>query len=196
MTLKEGQLRWGLRRDTLCLCAALFLTASCAVLEDSDGMMEIDIIKSKISTAFGEGQFPTNAKLLYDENCTHEECVYLNRIIGRRSWKNIAHTTKPYRDDIFFFFSLEAFHYYLPAFMFIVLDKYEEADVMVDAFLRSLQRRGETGTLQIETLAQGRILFSEKQYRAIASFLSYVCTKHSNVEACSALKEGWGQYAD
>jgi hypothetical protein len=87
-----------------------------------------------------------------------------------------------------------AFSYYIAAYLKLFIEKYYEADALVDTILNKLTppvRNGEPRPAWIEK----NIDFFSYEKKAVISFtLQYLCIKYNDQNAEKALSIYWGQY--
>lgn len=146
------------------------------------------ILKKKIQYSFGVDEFSKNESLLFDEGCTHEECIFINNTFRKERWDKVAARINWFPDDIFYFFSAYAYHYYTPCFMCVILDHYYMLDVSVEAYLESLKPDEETKLLPLEKLNGLKIQFTEQQKETIAMFLRYMYQHYDEEIALEAFQ--------
>ncbi len=86
----------------------------------------------------------------------------------RTEWRD--HSVKMLRqhESALVFFTPEAYHYYLPAFIIVAVVEPEEADVILDGIIFSLNR-----AFLGDGLPDVISLFSQQQREALASYVEY-----------------------
>ncbi|WP_275100411.1 hypothetical protein [Sedimenticola hydrogenitrophicus] len=151
--------------------------------------MELDALRNAVIREFDSGEFNGSLPLLYDEKCRHEECLYIETVFGRKHWVTVMESMKdiPLREDILFFFSSNAFVYYMPVFILSILDDYYNADVLPSTFLSILG--DDIGDEKIrDGLGFGsKLKFTLGQIRVIISFANYLSENHNDTDATDFL---------
>lgn len=152
---------------------------------------QIEFVKNEIKTAFSNIEVPRDDNLLYDNTCGHQECLEIKRIFTGKKWENIKLEDILYKNYVFSFFSKEAYRYYLPAFMIIVLDNYVEADIVSQAVIYRLTPSTKDYKPRKRWLAETVSGFDERQKNAIKLFLETVRDFYGDDWADIALKNVW-----
>lgn len=153
-------------------------------------MIEDDVsdLESMIFRQFGKVCFPIDGHLLYDEKCSHDECMYIKTVFARKPWWNVHPLdNRSFRSDLFSFFSEEACQYYLPAFMLEILRSYKKADVLVDRLLELILEGVVVDGYPDESIKQNGMLFTFGQFVAIVRFLNFLGYHHDDEGALDIL---------
>lgn len=150
-------------------------------------MITKNILKQKIIESFGISDFPINAPLLYREDSSFEECNYIRNVFGKRNWQIVANSNTSLQSGILSFFSAEAFLYYLPCFMFLIIDNYEEMDTMRDAVIRELNPKFESDNLY-KFIENGKkfidiVSITPSQKKTITLFLEFIFFTYNDEDA-------------
>jgi hypothetical protein len=97
----------------------------------------------------------------YDDEGTHE-------YFWKSDWRD--HTPKQLKEHhaALSFFTAEAYHYYLPAFVKAAITNPGDADVLLDGIIFSLER-----VFLIDDSHDVTSLFSQQQMEALASYVEY-----------------------
>jgi hypothetical protein len=152
----------------------------------------IEFAKKQISEAFLNSQYPGDNNLVYDNNCMHDECLTIKKIFTGKKWEKI--TLRDLQQLYFSFFtfcSIQAYHYYLPAFMVISLENYSEFDskvmdmVLLDGLIPPSKDCKPRKKWQYD-IVDG---FTERQKKAITTFLECIVDYYKN-------KSDWAEYAE
>lgn len=97
---------------------------------------EISSLKIKIINAFSDVEFPGNDKILYVED--YDDDSEILDFYGLDDWQSIPDDIIEYNNDSLLSFSPEAFQFYLPSFLFYVLDNYDSDEIVVPNTIYSL----------------------------------------------------------
>lgn len=104
---------------------------------------------SAIRSAFTDEIYPGDGNLIYDKSGTHLECEQVRTAFTRKRWEQLD---KPFlinhRQD-YTCFSGEAFRYYLPAFLLLVISDFDEADDLPFNLVSALTLPTEFDTVQM-----------------------------------------------
>ena len=148
-------------------------------------------IEALIEEQFGCEDFPDTATLLRDDGCTHDECLYIKEVFGRKNWQAVAvpEAERRFREDIYYFFSPDAFIYYMPNFLLAMLNSYQDADVMGDYFLGILTDEFAAVHHNVELAFGVRLKFARGQVKAIVAFLEHLWTEYDDDTAGEILLE-------
>jgi len=92
----------------------------------------------KIEVAFKDVEYPGDDKLVYDNSGKHLECIETAKLFKNKKWQEIPQNFLIEESTSLHFFSKEAFKYYLPAYMIIILKDYLEADDLPDILIKKL----------------------------------------------------------
>lgn len=141
-------------------------------------MINKNEIVQLIKEAFNNIPYPGDDNIVYenqyDENYEGNQMAKFFR--GKR-WQQITLKSlqNEYRCDgssCLCFMSPQSFKYYLPAYMIIAVEKYEEADAIGDSAIYALSPPQDNDL--IESWTQNISGFSEKQREAIVEFLQFM----------------------
>lgn len=122
----------------------------------------------QIEEAWEDVPYPGDDKIFTPDSYDDEDIV---NYFGGTTWRGHDPIKLRAHSSAFTFFTPEAFHYWLPAFMIAAIVNPEEADVVVDYIPRSL--------------SDGRSsmrwsLFSQAQRNAVAAYLRFQIGKFSD----------------
>ncbi|WP_425389086.1 DUF6714 family protein [Cylindrospermum stagnale] len=95
-----------------------------------------------------------------------------------KDWKKIPLETLRYNADSLFFFTPQAYRFYLPAYLLASIQFYREADIITNNFVHSLTAPEEQGS-EMKRFFFRVSFFSLTQKSAIRSFLKFLLTEHS-----------------
>ncbi len=143
-----------------------------------------------ISGAFSE--FPMPDRLSGKAGCGGDEYSYVENFFAGKRWTEISLESlrEAYRgppDACLSFMSHEAFRYFLPSFMWLFIERWEEADAVADAVIFSLipTRDPILEEWQTERFSH----FDENQRRVVADFLGYAEEIHGSEYETFELQE-------
>ncbi len=154
---------------------------------------QIEFVKTEIKTAFSNIKFSGDDNILYDNACQHEECLEIKLIFTGKKWEEIKLEDIQYKDYVFSFFSQEAYYYYLPAFMIIVLDSYIEANVVSQAVVYRLTPPTNDYKPRKKWRDKTVSGFNEIQKKAIKLFLETLRDFYGDEWAEIALENVWNK---
>ncbi|MEZ0609349.1 hypothetical protein ACAW74_12570 [Fibrella sp. WM1] len=83
---------------------------------------------AQLRVAFANVAQPTDTQLIYDNSGTHDECEQIKRAFAGRTWQSLDVPFMVEERNSYSCFSSEAFHYYFPAFVQLILINFDEAD--------------------------------------------------------------------
>ena len=127
-------------------------------------MNATEVIRS-IENPWRDVEYPGDSKIFTPDSCNDEDIV---RYFRGTTWRGHAPAELRAHSSAFTFFTPEAFHYWLPAFMIAAIQSPEEADVVVDLIPWSVSNR---------YAAQRWPLFSRIQRQAVAAYLQFQIEK-------------------
>lgn len=101
---------------------------------------EITQILAVLDSAFGELKAPSDDEIVYDNSGYHLECNEIRAKFRRRHWRDLHAQDLEGEGDALYFFTTEAFRFFLPAFIRASLLDPVRADLITDCILNSLAR--------------------------------------------------------
>lgn len=144
-------------------------------------MNKDDVLKT-IQAAFQDIPYPGDDHIAYRKSIPEAEESRVAEFFRGKRWEEITAKTlqEDYRGDgsCLAFMSDEAFIYYLPAYMVIAIQEYEEADVIADSAVFALSPpKGDIAHLR--PWWQERVAgFTKRQREAILLFLQFMHEHH------------------
>jgi hypothetical protein len=140
-------------------------------------------LRQSIVEAFSDSVYPGDDALV-DDDKYHLEQRQIKSFFKGRSWDKLSlHClNSEYIGDAsacLGFMRGEAVRYYLPAFMLMSLDEYDNADLIVDSTIAALTPQ-EQGGKKLQQFAAWAELFSEKQHNVIYKFLHHIKEHHAD----------------
>ncbi len=151
-------------------------------------------ILSLILSSFHPNALPGFSTPVYDDRCSFDECEYIKEVFCDKKWVDVAEGYTSLHGEIFPFFSEEALLYFLPSFVIMVIENYDEMDVFRDQFLRELAQEDTSSDEIVYRKLIGSSLISQEQRKAIAAFLKYIYQTYDDKDAYRALNTGWNEY--
>ena len=121
-------------------------------------MHATEVIQS-IEDAWRDVMYPGDSKIFTPDSYDDED---ITRYFRGTTWRGHEPADLRAHSSAFTFFTPEAFHYWLPAFIIAAIQSPEEADVVLDCIPRSVSNR---------YAAQRWPLFSQVQRQAVAAYL-------------------------
>jgi hypothetical protein len=147
-----------------------------------------DEIKGKIMETFAGVEYPGDDNLVYDNSGYHLECNEVKAIFRGKKWQELDLLTLRRNRDSVFFFTPEAYHFYLPSFLICILDDHDEADAITDTVLYSLTTRGksdEEKNFVLKRLA----LFTKEERDVITLFIKWLKDEYADYHSKDDLDE-------
>ncbi len=134
------------------------------------------LLAEKIEKAFSEAAYPGDDKLVYDNSPEQLECVEVRNTFRGKHWNEIPLKVLQQNADSIFFFTPEAYRFYLPAYMIAAVISYRNADLIPTSVISSLTMPDtETDSALFLKKVQG---FSPTQKSVIRSFLEFISSEH------------------
>jgi hypothetical protein len=157
---------------------------------------DLAALKEQIITRFSDIAYPG------DDNITvhrgrHLEKEEIARHFRGRRWQEISleGLQSDYPGDAsacLAFMTVEAFRYYLPAYLLILIDDFGHADVVYDSTIRKLTRSGDPAEKQL--FHERFDAFSDQQKSTIAQFLERMSFHHGGQRAVDFAKVAVDSY--
>ncbi|AZL69161.1 DUF6714 family protein [Pseudomonas oryziphila] len=149
-------------------------------------------IRNMIEAAFGREDAP-NASSIVDSVCP--EPLQIREYFSGRSWWVL--TLKGFHDDYvgdssacLTFMTPLGIDYYLPAYLLMATERYEEGDVLTQSLAYRL-------SLYISKDATYRLsLLSVEKQKAIASVLQFLWDEYEDEGAAEAIEIFWGKFLE
>jgi hypothetical protein len=160
-------------------------------------------LKHAVKAAFGGLIYPGDAHLVYDNSAAHLECNQVREFFQGKRWQDITLDAllAGYNGDAsacLNFMTPEAFRYYLPAYLFIAIDRFKESDVIPYSVVWKLTAPEHPGPDMDWFLSRVEGL-SLEQRRVIIEFLQFMRTAHAehffSDDPGTALKRYWSKAA-
>jgi len=130
--------------------------------------MNASTVIGLIEGAWQEVPYPGDEKIFTPDSYDDEDIV---NYFGGTTWRGHSPTDLRCHSSAFTFFTPEAFHYWLPAFMIAAIENPEEADVVCERIAWSVSDNH---------AAQRWPLFSEAQREAVATYLRFQIQKSAD----------------
>jgi hypothetical protein len=126
-------------------------------------------LKEKIAAAFADVPQPGDDTIT---RCPYQcfECTAVAGFFKGKSWQDIAVADARHYHGALNVFTPEAFHYYLPAFMFASIDSYDKHDIIPDSIRYHLEFNLEHRDYFNVRMSK----FSPAQKRVITEFLRHM----------------------
>jgi hypothetical protein len=139
-------------------------------------------LRALITSAWADVGYPGDAAIAYDNTGRHLECNQVRDFFCRKRWEEISHPVlRTYAGDesaCLSFMSPVAFRYYLPAYMLVAIDHYDDADVTANSAVNALIPQTSKGLAEFWTDRTSG--FSDHQKGAIVAFLSFMEGNHGS----------------
>jgi hypothetical protein len=95
-------------------------------------MVSLSTVLEKITYGFQSMTYPGDFNIVYDNSENNLECVGIQQTFVGKHWTELTLETLVEQKSALGFMTPEAFRFYLPAYMSIVLQEFEETDVLPD----------------------------------------------------------------
>ncbi len=138
-----------------------------------------------------KGKKPLLTELLDNPNCKLSECADVLKIFGGHEWSSISLSSVQYKDEVIGRMSRQAFFYYLPAFLKIIITDYLSADAFSVVFIKMLTPPTSHGVPRQSWVDGWYSDLNDDQKVIIASVLKFVANKHASLVADRALEKFW-----
>lgn len=133
-------------------------------------------MKEQIEAAFAGVQRPDDTNVVYDDTGGHLECNEVAAAFRGKHWKQVPLEVLRDHYSGLFFFTPEAYRFYLPAYLCAVLLHYEDGDMIPGSIVFSLIPPSHAGDVQ--NYRQRMDGFTSPQRNAIKSFLEFLQAQH------------------
>jgi hypothetical protein len=135
-----------------------------------------DELRQLVEAAFAETKYPGDDRLVYDNSRDHLECNEVAAAFKGKHWKQISLETLRHHSAGIFFFTPEAYRFYLPAYLLAAALHYDEADTISDSVVFSLIPPSDAKDAQSYLhRVEG---FTTTQRKAIKRFLEFLKQQH------------------
>jgi hypothetical protein len=157
---------------------------------DGGGLVE------SIRKAFALSKYPGDNRLVYDNSGGHVECNQVADAFRGKHWSELTVDFLRRHADSVFFFTADAYRFYLPGYLLAVVASYKKADIIPNNLVHTLvpPSRGTTERREFELRVKG---LSAQQRAAIKGFLEYLVLQHGGDfprrDPQIALEEYWGR---
>ena len=156
--------------------------------------MNAEELKREIATAWADEKYPGDDNNAYDLSGRHLECNAVAKFFCGKHWRRItldslSHAYPGDGSACLSFMSPAAYQFYLPAYMLIAIDSYNEADVTADAAMFSLTPWREPESDMYAWWKTKVTGFTFAQREAIVAFLKYLLVAHSEEWVSHSPKE-------
>lgn len=150
--------------------------------------MNAEDVKLRILDAWSGATRPDRASIPSDASGYHLECNQVADFFAGRDWSEVGlqELVHEYRGDhsaCLSFMSPVAFAYYLPCYMLLALEHYEEADLAAEAAVAAFAPKAIAGIE--EKQRRRRAALNSRQQLAVSAFLEWFAECHG---------DDWGLY--
>jgi hypothetical protein len=137
-------------------------------------MMNKEELQEAICSEFGKLQYPGDSSLVHNSD-DWESAELLKDFLGKK-WKDLTiDLIVPKHGNDLFLLTNEAYRYYLPGFMLLMLNSFYESDILADAVISSLNPFFSELDRFLKRISE----FSTPQKKVIKEFLEYIKDTHS-----------------
>jgi hypothetical protein len=133
-------------------------------------------LRREIEGAFANAKNLGDDKLVYDNSGGHLECNEVAAAFRGKHWKEIPLDVLRYHSSGLFFFTPEAYRFYLPAYLIAAALYHDEADTIPGSVVFSLIPPSDARDVQ--TYHRRMEGFTSSQRNAIKSFLEFLKAQH------------------
>jgi uncharacterized protein DUF6714 len=134
-------------------------------------------LSQAIGDAFSTTAYPGDDRLVYDTSGAHLECNQVAEAFRGLQWQDVSVDLLLNQPDSLFFFTPEAYRYYLPAFMIAAVQSYADMDIVVINLVHTLipPAKGQDHN-RFEARMQG---LNPRQRSAVRRFLEFLKSAHA-----------------
>jgi hypothetical protein len=131
-----------------------------------------------IRKAFASSQYPGDNRLVYDNSGSHLECNQVADAFKGKHWADLPVDFLRRHADSMFFFTPEAYRFYLPAYLLAAVLSYRDADVIPNNLVHTFIPPASEGPERerFESRTHG---FDAQQRLATKMFLEFLSSEHS-----------------
>ena len=133
---------------------------------------QADPLQRQIEKAFARCTYPGDHRLVYDTSGGHLECNQVAKVFRGKHWRDIPLETLRTQHSAIFFFTPEAYAYFLPAYLIAGALHYEDADAIPDTVVFSLTPPDDPDLYDAHRLRMQS--FTPEQRNAIIAFLQFL----------------------
>jgi hypothetical protein len=119
---------------------------------------------------------PPSNDIVYDNSEEHLECVEIRQSFAFKRWTSLSTPFLRWHADSIFFFTANAFAYYLPAYMRASITDYENSDIVTHNLLGALTRPSKE---PIATFQMRVAIFNAGQKRLIKTYFEILINERS-----------------
>lgn len=162
-------------------------------------MISSSVVLEKIASSFEKMPYPGDLNIVYDNSGYHLECVEIQNIFANKHWNELTLETLLAQNSALAFMTPQAFRFYLPAYLSIVIREFEEADVLIDNTVFDLTLPVEADSLnKLNIIQNSNSPLSDENQDMISQILidelSYSTQKvHRFIERMSGFNQQQGQ---
>lgn len=84
-------------------------------------MISSSVVLEKIASSFEKMPYPGDLNIVYDNSGYHLECVEIQNIFANKHWNELTLETLLAQNSALAFMTPQAFRFYLPAYLSIVI---------------------------------------------------------------------------
>src|SRR5690349_10932784 len=139
----------------------------------SEQSMSADTLSKAICEAFADSRKPDPAEIVRNLHLEGEE---IRDAFRDQTWTELTVPFLTYHRQAVFFFTPEAWAYFVPAYMQAVVNRYEETDTMVNELLATIRPSND---VQSEVQRRARLkALSAAQRAVLVKFVDWVADEH------------------
>lgn len=101
-------------------------------------MISSSIVLEKLTSSFQTLPYPGDLNLVYDNTGNHLECVEIQQAFAGKHWSELSQETLVRENSALSFLTPEAFRFYLPAYLSIVVREFEKTDILPEVTVQYL----------------------------------------------------------
>lgn len=157
-----------------------------------DSTCTAEELRRLIETAFAEGNYPGDTRLVYDNTGRHLECNEVAAAFRGKHWREVPLETLRRRADAIFFLTPEAYRFYLPAYLLAAVSHYDQADSIPDSVVFSLTPPSDSR--DVENYRQTVEGLTASQRLAIRRFLEFQKQHHEENDPLGYLNKALANF--
>jgi hypothetical protein len=138
--------------------------------------MTADDIRNVIGDAFSGARQPRASEIVPDHGYVHLEGEEIRHAFGGKAWDELTVPFLTYHRQAVFFFTPQAWAYYLPAYMRAVVDHFDETDTMLNELLATVTPNRDA---ELDALRRERVgALNGQQRGALVKFVEWAAAEH------------------
>ena len=148
-------------------------------MTDSQIPKKVEVLLQKINESFADTTYPGDSNIVYDNTGYHIECNEVAAAFRGKSWDEVPLDVLRYNHEGLFFFTVQGYRYYLPAYLRATVQFYDEAGNIPGTVIFSLSPPA-TEEPKMDEFHSKMEGFEPNQKRVIKEFLDFIVEFHGS----------------